>query len=299
VFDQIERTELELSMPMLEKVVSPVAHDVVHSVEVGRSHQASREVLENPTVTVVTNPLLDSMKHNHVNHRELGESPDGSIECAMHSSPLGREDVRLDGAAQIGLTLREELEIPGIDDISEPLQDGVEHEHVSPWELVGSPKGARVSVARPSFDKHVGMQAPLEVLSAHQQSPLMEHPFVTTSNSDVSTLDLVAASVGTQALTTSLVTVESSAIDGGMALGKDPITSSPHRQEVHPRKNIQLGLKLWDRVREFDARSVVEGPAGFMPILTRNQKQKLRVQHVLPKQPSKSRAWGDSQQLDQ
>jgi len=165
VFDQIERTELELSMPMLEKVVSPVAHDVVHSVEVGTSHQASQEVLENPTVTVVTNPLLDSVKHNHVNHRDLGESPDGYIERAMHSSPLGSEDVRPDGAAQIGLTLRQELEILGIDDISEPLQDSVEHEHVSPRELVGSPKGAHVSVARPSIVKHVGMQAPLEVLS--------------------------------------------------------------------------------------------------------------------------------------
>jgi len=127
----------------------------------------------------------------------------------------------------------------------------------------------------------------------------MDHPFVATSNFDVSTLDLVAASVGTQALTTSLVTVKSSAIHGGMALGKDPITSSPQRQEVHPSKNIQLGLELWDRVRVFDARSVVEGLAGFMPVLTRNQKQKLRVQHVLPTQPSKSRARGDSQQLDQ
>jgi len=56
-----------------------------------------------------------------VNHRELGESPDGSIERAMHSCPLGREDVCPDGAAQISLTIREELEIPGIDDISEPL----------------------------------------------------------------------------------------------------------------------------------------------------------------------------------
>ena len=43
----------------------------------------------------------------------------------------------------------------------------------------------------------------------------------------------------------------------------------------------------------------MEGPAGFMPIRTRNQKQKLKVQHVLPKQPSKSRARGDSQQVDQ
>jgi len=233
VFDRIERTsidELELSMPVLEKVVSPIAHVDVQSVEVGRSHQASREVLENPTVTIVTNPLLDSVKHNHVIHRELGESPNGSIEHAMHSSPLGCEDVRPDRAEQIHQTLREELAIPVIYDISEPLQDGVEHEHVSPREMVGSPKGARVSVARSSNDEHVGMQEMLEVLPAHQESPLMDHPIVTTANSDGSTQDIVDVSVGSQALKTSLVSVQSSVIDGGMSLAKDQTTFSPQRQ---------------------------------------------------------------------
>jgi hypothetical protein len=65
----------------------------VQPVEVGRSHQTSREVLENPKMTVVTNSPLDSVRHNHVSHRELEESPNGSIERITHSSPLGRVDI--------------------------------------------------------------------------------------------------------------------------------------------------------------------------------------------------------------
>ncbi|KEH16305.1 hypothetical protein MTR_0238s0020 [Medicago truncatula] len=57
------------------------------------------------------------------------------------------------------------------------------------------------------------------------------------------------------------------------------------------------------QVREYDARSAVEAAvdasAGFMPVLTRNQKQKLKVQHVLSKKPSKSRARGDNKSTDQ
>nr|ABE87640.1 hypothetical protein MtrDRAFT_AC153125g19v2 [Medicago truncatula] len=67
------------------------------------------------------------------------------------------------------------------------------------------------------------------------------------------------------------------------------------RQEVHPTKYIQHGLDLWERVRAYDARSAAEAIDGFMPVLTRSQKQKLKVQHILSKQPSKSRARGDTQ----
>jgi len=73
---------------------TPVAHDDVQPVEVVRSHQTSREVLENPTVTEVTESLLDGVEHNHVNQHELLESPKSSNERATHSSPLGREDIR-------------------------------------------------------------------------------------------------------------------------------------------------------------------------------------------------------------
>jgi len=50
VFDNIATDELAVSRPVLE-VVSPVAYDDVQPVEVVRSHQTLREVLENPTVT--------------------------------------------------------------------------------------------------------------------------------------------------------------------------------------------------------------------------------------------------------
>jgi len=62
------------------------------------------------------------------------------------------------------------------------------------------------------------------------------------------------------------------------------------QQHVHPNKNIQHGLDLWDRVREYDARCANE---DFMPVLTRKQKQKLKLQQVLSKQPSKTPARGD------
>jgi hypothetical protein len=80
-----------------------------------------------------------------------------------------------------------------------------------------------------------------------------------------------------------------------------PVGPAPlQRQEVHPSKNIHHGLYLWERVREYDARSAVEAAAdasaGFMPVLTRNQKQKLKVQHVLSKKSSKSNARGSTDQ---
>jgi len=50
------------------------------------------------------------------------------------------------------------------------------------------------------------------------------------------------------------------------------------QQHVHPSKNIQHGLDLWDRVR--DERSAAE---DFTPVLTRKQKQKIKLQQVLAK----------------
>ena len=68
------------------------------------------------------------------------------------------------------------------------------------------------------------------------------------------------------------------------------------QQEVHPNKNIQHSLDLWERVREYDKRSAA---GDFMPILTRKQRQKLKLQQVLPKQPTKTRARGDPHSTDQ
>lgn len=98
VFDIIPPRELPLNMPVLE-LVSPVAHDDVKPVEVRKLHRTSREVLDNPLVTVATKSLLDSVKHNHMSPRELVESPKVSNERETHSSPLGRENIRPNGVA--------------------------------------------------------------------------------------------------------------------------------------------------------------------------------------------------------
>lgn len=124
VFDCIDRPmseEITLVTPVLEKIVSPIVHDDVQPVEVGESDQTSREELERPTLTNVTTSLLDSAEHNHGNPREPGESPKGPTASVSHLSPLGREDIRPVGEAQLTRASREELENPTVDDFSEPL----------------------------------------------------------------------------------------------------------------------------------------------------------------------------------
>lgn len=150
--------------------------------------------------------------------------------------------------------------------VSEPLQDGVEQDHVSPRELEESPTGAREIVPRPSILEHVTM---------HEDSD---------------------------------IALKSAEVDQTIfKVGCLPTVSAPEvvgmqRQEVHPSKNIQHGLELWERVREYDARSATEASNSSdisLPVLTRNQKQKIKVQHVLSKQTPKPRARGDHKSSDQ
>ena len=70
---------------------------------------------------------------------------------------------------------------------------------------------------------------------------------------------------------------------------EEQVVAELQQQEVHPSKNIQHGLDLWDRVREYDARSAVE---DFTTVLTRKQKQKIKLQQDLAKQPTKTRSRG-------
>ena len=235
-------------------------------------------MLENPSVTEVTESLMDSVEHNHMSPRELVESLKGSNVHGTHSSPIGCEDIRPNGVEQTNQTLREVLENPTIDEVSEPLQDGVEQDHVSPWELEESPKGAPEIVTRPSNVKHVDMQE------------------VSAEASKDTVNDRVEVLVGSTVMTSPMV------VDGGIPTANSQEVVSLQRQEVHPSKNIQHGLNLWERVREYDARSAVEAaetPDKFMHVLTRNQKQKLKVQQVLSKHPTKSRARDDNQSIDQ
>jgi hypothetical protein len=282
VFDVIGRSstdELALNMPVSEKIVSPVAHVDVHSVEVEKSHQASREVLENPTVTVATNPLLDSVKNNHVNHRELEESPIGSIESASHLSPLGREDVRPDGVEQTHQILREELEIPVIDDISEPLQDGVEHDHVSPRELEKSPKGARESVSRPSSVEHVDMH---EVSAEHHKHPKDS----IVAGLDAQPIDHNITNIHLS--DDSLVDVDVTEICSQEGVPQYVVTN------IHSSERIQHDIELWRRVKEYDKKSM-EMP--LVPALTRKQKQHLKK--TTSGKPYTTRSTGDNSTSNQ
>ena len=102
------------------------------------------------------------------------------------------------------------MENPTVDDVSDPVQDDVDHDHVSPRELVESPKGARESVPRSSPDEHDDMH------------------------------ELFAESHGLQE-NSDIVTFENS--DGSRDGNEDLIDGSTHvvtlqRQEVHPSKNI-------------------------------------------------------------
>jgi len=56
---------------------------------------------------------------------------------------------------------------------------------------------------------------------------------------------------------------------------EEQVVAELQQQEVHPSKNIQHGLDLWNRVREYDERSAAE---DFTPVLTRKQKQKIKLQ---------------------
>ena len=68
------------------------------------------------------------------------------------------------------------------------------------------------------------------------------------------------------------------------------VASEIQQEEVHPSKSIQHRLDLRARVRQYDERLVAE---DFTLVLSRKHKQKIKLQQVLPKQPIKTRAWGD------
>jgi len=76
----------------------------------------------------------------------------------------------------------------------------------------------------------------------------------------------------------------------------EQITTVLQQQVVHPSKNIQNGLDLWDRVRQYDERAATE---DFTLVLKRKQKLKIKVQQVLAKKPPKTRARGGHQSTDQ
>jgi hypothetical protein len=98
-------------------------------------------------------------------------------------------------------------------------------------------------------------------------------------------------SVSSHSLVSPVIVERSLAVSASMptTIQEEQVVAGLQQQEVHPNKNIQHGLDLWDRVREYDETSTAE---DFTSVLTRKQKQKIKVQQVLAKQPTKTRSRG-------
>jgi hypothetical protein len=212
--------------------------------------------------------LVSPVEHDDVQPEEVRKLTPEPREVEVNPLVTENTESLLDSETSLGTLVT--------DDVSEPLQDGVEQDHVSPRELEESPKGAREIVTRPSTVEHDNMQE--DHVNTLKDIVVMddvtEEPTVTkTTSLEVNNLPTVTAHevVGMQ------------------------------QQEVHPSKNIQHGLDLWERVREYDARTTVEAAQSdtSIHVLTRNQKQKIKVRQVMSKQPSKSRARGDNKSIDQ
>ncbi|AET00278.2 hypothetical protein MTR_5g090310 [Medicago truncatula] len=186
-------------------------------------------------------------------------------------SPVAHVDVHSERAEQLHLTSREVLENPTMDDVSSLLSDEVDYNLSSPRELEESPKGSIESAPHSSHvvehqEVHEGFVESVQV----QMDTVVEHDDV---------------HAGSHALKSHVVVEPPSVVSGSMPTEKEQDVVILQKQEVHPSKNIEHGLDLWARVREYDERSAAE---DFMPVLTRKQKQKLKVQQVLAKQPTKS-----------
>ncbi|RHN78082.1 hypothetical protein MtrunA17_Chr1g0161611 [Medicago truncatula] len=194
-------------------------------------------------------------------------------------------------------TSREELENHVVDDVTPTLSDDVEHNHSRPQELVESPKGAHEHVPHSSIVEHddvheVSKESPqvqtenlvehVDMHSVPNQSPMAARSI---DNYVVSHEAVVISLEGTEEVVQADVNINVSHNQED-----EHVTAEIQQQEVHPSKNIQHSLDLWERVRQYDERSTVE---DFTPVLTRNQKQKLELQQVLQKQPTKTHGRGN------
>jgi len=210
-------------------------------------------------------------------------------------STVAHDEVHSERVEQSHPTSREELENPVVDDVTATFSDDVEHNHSRPRELVESPKGDHEHVPHSSIVGHddvheVSVELPqvqtenlvehVDVHSVPNQSPMAAR---SVDNSVVSNEAVVISLEGTEEVVQADVNIN-------VSHNQDEHVAVEIQQQVHPSKNIQHGLDLWERVRQYDARSAVE---DFTPVLTRKQKQKLKLQQVLQKQPTKTRARGD------
>jgi len=210
-------------------------------------------------------------------------------------SLVAHDDVHPERVEQMHLTSREELENPAVDDVTATLTNDVEHNHSRPRKLVESPKGAHEHVPHSSIVEHddvhevsvestqvqtVNLVEHVDVRSAPNHSPMAAHSI---DNYVVPHKAVVISLEGTEEVVQADVNINVSHSQD------EHVVAEIQQQEVHPSKIIQHGLDLWERVRQYDERSAVE---HFTPVLTRKQKQKIKLQQVLQKQPTKTRARG-------
>jgi len=149
-----------------------------------------------------------------------------------------------------------------VDDVTVTLSDDVEHNHSIPRELVESPKGSHERVSHSPPVKHV------EVHEASVESAQVQMDLV---------VEHVDVHSGSRSSLVLLVVIEQPLIEHvsmPTTIQEEQVVASLQQQEVHPSKNIQHGLDLWERVCEYDKRSTDE---DFTPVLTR--KQNLYLSH--------------------
>lgn len=155
-----------------------------------------------------------------------------------------------------------------------------DHEHVLHSSIVEHNDVHEVSLESPQVQIE-NLAEDVDVQSIPNQSPMATRSI---DNSVVSHEVVVISLEGTEEVVQTDVNIHVSHNQD------EHVDAEIQQQEIHPSKNIQHGLDLWERVRQYDARLVAE---DFTPVLTRKQKQKLKVQQVLQKHPTKTRAQGD------
>jgi len=193
-------------------------------------------------------------------------------------------------------TSREELENPVVNDVAATFSDDVEHSHSRPRELVESPKGDHEHAPHLSTIEHhdvheVSMESQ-QVLTENSVEHVDVHSVPNQSSMAARSIDNFV--VSHEAVVISLEEIEEvvqADVNINVSHNQDEhVAAEIQQQEVHPSKNIQHGLDLCEQVCQYDERSALE---DFTPVLTRKQKQNLKLQQVLQKQPTKTCARGD------
>ncbi|RHN79268.1 hypothetical protein MtrunA17_Chr1g0175461 [Medicago truncatula] len=175
-------------------------------------------------------------------------------------SSIAHDDVHPETAERLHQTSLEELENPTLDDVTVTLSDDVENNRSSPRDMVESPKGSHECVPHSSPDEHNEHNEVHEVSveSVQVQTDIVVEHVDVHFESDHS-------------LVSPVIVEQSLVVSASMptTIQEEQVVVELQQQEVHPSKNIQHSLDLWNRFREYDERSAAE---DFTHVLTRKQK---------------------------